>query len=88
MKTALLATFVIVLLILHQDSWFWRTSDPLIIGFIPIGLFYHACFTVAASILMWMLVKFAWPSHLEHEVDRIGPTNERTSSEAEEDEFR
>jgi hypothetical protein len=31
----------------------------------PIGLFYHVCYTIAVSVLMWLLVKYAWPSHLE-----------------------
>jgi Protein of unknown function (DUF3311) len=61
----LLAVACIVLYLLHQDFWFWRTATPLVFGFLPIGLFYHACYTVAISLLMWVLVKFAWPSHLE-----------------------
>ena len=65
MKRALLVIVVSALYILHQDVWFWRTAHPLVFGFIPIGLFYHACFTVAASLVFWMLVKHAWPAHLE-----------------------
>jgi Protein of unknown function (DUF3311) len=61
---------VIVLYVLHQDFWFWRTARPFVFGFIPIGLFYQACFSAAASLLMWMLVKYAWPSHLEEEVEQ------------------
>jgi hypothetical protein len=34
----------------------------------PIGLFYQGCFSVAAALLMWLLVKFAWPAHLEREI--------------------
>ena len=70
MKRSLLVLAVAVLYFLHQDFWFWRTSRPFVFGFIPIGLFYHACFAVAASALMWLLVKFAWPSHLEEEVEK------------------
>ncbi|MGZ5484110.1 MAG: DUF3311 domain-containing protein, partial [Pyrinomonadaceae bacterium] len=70
MKRILLIVAVVVLYTLHQDFWFWRTPYPLVFGFVPIGLFYHACFAVAASLLMWLLVKFAWPSHLEEEVER------------------
>ena len=69
MKRTLLIIAVVALYVLHQDVWFWRTPHPLVLGFIPIGLFYHACFSVAASLLMWMLVKYAWPSHLEEEVE-------------------
>ena len=70
MKTVLLTTLVAALFVLHQDVWFWRSASPLVLGFIPIGLFYHACFTVAASGPMWMLVTHAWPSHLEHEASQ------------------
>lgn len=69
MKKLVLALVVVILYILHQDVWFWRTPY-LVFGFLPIGLFYHACFSVAAALVMWMLVTFAWPSHLEEEVGR------------------
>ena len=67
MKRSLLTITILALIILHQDFWFWRTADPVVFGFIPIGLFYHACYTVAASLVMWMLVKQVWPDHLEEE---------------------
>jgi len=70
MKRVLLVISVIALYILHQDVWFWREARPLVFGFIPIGLFYHACFTVAASFVFWMLVKLAWPAHLERDVEQ------------------
>lgn len=68
MKRLLLVVMVVVLYVLHQDFWFWRTARPLAFGFLPIGLFYHACFSVASALLMWLLVKQAWPAHLEEEV--------------------
>jgi len=62
----LLAVAAVVLLyVLHQDFWYWREARPLVFGFLPIGLFYHAAFTLASSFVLWLLVKFAWPSHLE-----------------------
>ena len=69
MKSILLVVAVAALYILHQDIWFWRSSY-LVFGFIPIGLFYHGIFSVAAALLMWLLVTFAWPSHLEREVEQ------------------
>ena len=33
--------------LLHQDVWLWRSARPLVFGFLPIGLFYHACYAVA-----------------------------------------
>jgi len=73
MKRILLVVAVIALYILHQDIWFWRTAHPLVFGFVPIGLFYQGCFSVAASLLMWLLVKHAWPVHLEEEIEQQQP---------------
>jgi Protein of unknown function (DUF3311) len=56
---------VVLLYVLHQDFWFWREARPLVFGFLPIGLFYHAVFTIASSAVLWLLVRFAWPGHLE-----------------------
>ena len=58
-------TAVAVLYVLHQDFWFWHDARPLVFGFLPIGLFYHAAFTVATAGVLWLLVKLSWPSHLE-----------------------
>jgi Protein of unknown function (DUF3311) len=69
-KRLVLAIAVIALYVLHQDFWFWRTARPLIFGFVPIGLFYHACYSIAAALLMWLLVKYAWPAHLEDEIEQ------------------
>jgi hypothetical protein len=59
------AALVAVLYVLHQDVWFWRTARPLVFGFLPIGLAYHAAFTLASAAILWILVRYAWPSHLE-----------------------
>lgn len=69
MPRVLLFVVVLALYVLHQDIWLWRTARPLVFGFLPVGLFYHACFSVAAAVVMWLLVKYAWPSHLEEEVE-------------------
>ena len=56
---------VAVVYALHQDLWFWRTARPLVFGFLPVGLFYHAAYTVAVSLMLAWLGKRHWPSHLE-----------------------
>jgi hypothetical protein len=65
MKRLPLIIAVIALYLLHQDFWFWRAAKPLILGFLPVGLFYHVVYTLVISALMWLLVRGAWPSHLE-----------------------
>ena len=59
--------FVLVaaLYVLHQDVWFGREARPLIFGFLPVGLFYHAAYTLVISLTMMYLVRRHWPSHLE-----------------------
>jgi len=69
MKRILLVIAVVALYALHQDIWFWRTAHPLVFGFVPIGLFYQGCFSIAACLLMWLLVAVAWPAHLEEEIE-------------------
>ena len=76
MKNILLVVAVAVLYVLHQDIWFWRSSY-LLFGFIPIGLFYQGCFAIAAALLMWLLVTFAWPSHLEQEAEATDTREDR-----------
>jgi Protein of unknown function (DUF3311) len=65
MKKVLVYLAVPVLYILHQDWWNWD-SQQLVLG-LPMGLAYHVGFCVAASCLMYCLVRCAWPSHLEVE---------------------
>ncbi len=62
----LLVAIVLVFLVLHQDTWNW-TNKTLVFGFIPIGLAYHILYSGMAAVVMWCLVTFAWPGHLEEE---------------------
>jgi hypothetical protein len=66
MKKLLLTAMVIAVYLLHQDFWNWKQAEPLMFGVLPIGLAYHAAYSLLASIMMAVLVKFAWPSQLEH----------------------
>jgi len=64
-RKCLLTLLVIAVYVLHQDFWNWKKVEPLIFGFLPIGLAYHAGYSILAAITMALLVKFAWPKHLE-----------------------
>jgi hypothetical protein len=64
-KVLLLTMLVLAVYLLHQDYWNWSTAQPLVFGFLPIGLAYHAGYSILASIMMAILVKFAWPERLE-----------------------
>ncbi len=74
-----LVLVVIVFYALHQDLWFWRTATPLVFGIMPIGLFYHAAYTLAVSLLVWVLIRAAWPAHLEHEGQPSAPVPDPAS---------
>jgi hypothetical protein len=65
MNRLLLVMAVAALYLLHQDFWFWREARPLVFGFLPVGLAYHAAYCLAVTLLMWTLTRLAWPSHLE-----------------------
>ena len=65
MNRLLLGAVVAALYLLHQDVWFWGQARPLLFGFLPVGLAYHAGYCLAVSLLMWTLTRVAWPAHLE-----------------------
>jgi hypothetical protein len=69
MATALV---LLVFFALHQDLWFWREARPLVFGVLPVGLAWHAAYTLAVSVIMAVLVRRSWPSHLEEAAEDSG----------------
>ena len=69
----LLAILVLVVYVLHQDFWFW-TDRTLVFGFLPIGLAYHGGYAILVAGMLWLLIKFAWPEHLEQSVADLPDT--------------
>ena len=61
-----------VLFVLHQDYWLWD-DRTLVLGFLPIGLAYHALYSIAAGVLWACAVRFAWPSELEDQAMQTSP---------------
>jgi hypothetical protein len=60
-----------LLIVLHQDLWFWD-DGTLIGGVMPIGLFYHACLSMAAACTWYLATKFAWPIDAASETEAGG----------------
>lgn len=60
----LVVFLALALFVLHQDFWAWDDSS-LVLGFLPMGLAYHALYSVLAAGVWAMAIKFAWPDHLE-----------------------
>ena len=61
---ALVYLLFLLMLILHQDSWAWD-DQTLVLGFMPIGLAYHAAFSIGCAILGGLAIKYIWPHDLE-----------------------
>ena len=74
-KRTLLVLVVSAVYLVHLDFWNWTRVEPLLFGFLPVGLWYHAAYSLLASALMWLLVKFAWPKSLE-EIERKLPESD------------
>ena len=64
----MLLLIFVLMLVLHQDTWLWDDAT-VVLGFIPWGLFYHACFSVAVAVLAGFAICFAWPHELERWAD-------------------
>ena len=64
--------FILILAVYaaHQDGWNWTKATPMVFGFLPPGLAYHAAYSIAAAVMMAVLVKVAWPKHLEEPEDK------------------
>ena len=69
MKT-LIWLLVILLLVAHQDHWFWYDLT-LVFGFMPIGLFYHACLSLATGLVWYLACVFSWPEGLD-DLEEVG----------------
>ena len=68
--TPLVAGIIVaVLYVLHQDVWFWHQARPFVFGVLPIGLFYHAAHMLASALVLWLLVRYAWPARLHDTSD-------------------
>jgi hypothetical protein len=65
MKKFLLFLMILVVYVVHQDIWNWHKTDPMVFGFLPIGLAYHAGYSIVCAVMMAILVKCAWPKDLD-----------------------
>lgn len=62
-----LYALLLVLYLLHNDLWLWDDAS-LVLG-LPVGLMYHAGFSLATGVVLTLLVLKAWPDHLDSGVD-------------------
>ena len=62
-KTLVWGLFLL-LFFAHQDFWWWDDAT-LVLGFLPIGLAFHALFSIGCAVLGWLAIKMTWPHDLE-----------------------
>ncbi len=62
----------VLLFVVHHDGWWWA-DRRLVLGFLPIGLAYHALFSIAAGLLWALANHFAWPDEIERWADQPAP---------------
>jgi hypothetical protein len=74
MTIALLTIVAIVVFVLRHDYWNWDTPYPLLFGFLPVGLWWQGLVSLLACVMMWLMVRFAWPQELEDEALRAEST--------------
>jgi len=77
-RKVLITALILAVYVVHQDWWNWHRIFPLVFGFLPAGLAYHVAYSILASILMAVLVKLAWPKHLEdtEPIDQRAPKDD------------
>ena len=60
----LIIGLAVLLAVIHQDFWWWD-EGYLVFGFLPVGLAFHALFSLLAVGLWALAIKVAWPHHIE-----------------------
>ncbi len=64
MKKTFVYLAIVVLAILHQDFWFWDDAT-MVFGFMPVGLAYHALYSLLAGLAWYLALRYAWPADAE-----------------------
>ena len=60
---------VALLAVLHYDFWNWDDRS-VVFGFLPVGLLFQALISLGAAVAWALVVRCAWPSHVEEWADR------------------
>ena len=76
-KSAVVFFACLALLVLHQDLWFWDDDQTLLLGFLPVGLAYHAVYSVVVAVFWWWAAGFAWPKDWEETAESSSEDSKR-----------
>lgn len=55
---------VLLVAVLHFDFWWWD-STAVVFGFVPLTLAHQVGITLGAAIAWSLVIRFAWPKHVE-----------------------
>lgn len=53
------------LFILHLNYWMWDEAS-VVLG-MPVNLLYHVVLSLSVSLVMWWVVRRAWPPYLDED---------------------
>ena len=79
-KTLVWGLFLLMF-VLHQDKWWWD-DGALVFGFLPVGLAFHAAFSLVCAALGWLAIKMAWPHDLEAFAEADSKASEKEEDSA------
>ncbi|MEM9481549.1 MAG: DUF3311 domain-containing protein [Verrucomicrobiota bacterium] len=71
----LVVALFFIMLFMHQDFWWWE-DDSLVLGFMPIGLAFHALFSVLCAVLGAIAILTIWPKELDEAEAAQAPKKE------------
>lgn len=77
----IIAVLLVILMIAYQDNWLWD-NGTLVFGFMPIGLFYHVCLSIAAALTWLLAAKIAWPVEIIEQTQAVVQEAQRDNDEA------
>jgi hypothetical protein len=55
---------MVLLVVLHHDFWWWGDRG-VVLGFLPVGLAYHAGYSLVVALFWVVVLMLAWPGDLE-----------------------
>ena len=61
---AIATILLLALFVLHQDFWLWENSG-LVLGFLPVGMAYHATYSLVTALVWVFVIKVMWPTQVE-----------------------
>ena len=66
-RSCLVLVACLLFLALQQDVWFWEDDATWFFGFLPVGIAFHAVYTLGLALFWYGVVTVAWPSGLDDE---------------------